>query len=122
MSYRSRFFQIVLSWWAVFYIGLFCLFLLNAFHESYPDEFDNIMGGWYILHGKLIYSGFFTHHGPVPYFLAALLELFSWQSFVRFRIVYAIFLFLFNVFVFWFYKKQTLRLKIAARPKAKYLL
>ncbi len=68
------------------------IFLINGMHESYPDEFDNILGGWYILHGRFIYSGFFTHHGPVAYFLAALVEIFSGRSFVRFRIVYSIFL------------------------------
>lgn len=78
-------------------IFLLLLFLLltNTFHERYPDEFDNILGGWYIIHGKVIYRDFFTHHGPFAYFLAGFLELFSGQSFVRFRIVYALFMFLY---------------------------
>lgn len=72
------------------------IFILDASHESYPDEFDNISGGWLILHGDLIYKSFFTHHGPFPYFLSSFIEIFSGQSFVRFRIVYAIFLVLVN--------------------------
>ncbi|HEV2339149.1 MAG TPA: hypothetical protein VGT05_00085 [Patescibacteria group bacterium] len=84
-----------LFYWAI----IFCIFFINTFHESYPDEFDNILGGWYILHGRLPYVGFFTHHGPVAYFIAALVVLFSGQSFVRFRIVYAVLLFLYTLFV-----------------------
>jgi len=82
------------SFWVhvAYIIGITVLFFLNTFHESYPDEFDNIAGGWDILHGHLLYTGFFTHHGPVPYVLAALIELISGQSFVRFRIVYGFFL------------------------------
>ncbi len=75
-----------------FIVLIFIIFLTNAFHESYPDEFDNILGGWYIIQGKLPYTGFFTHHGPVPYFTAAVITLFTGQSFVAFRIVYAILL------------------------------
>jgi hypothetical protein len=82
-----------LSFWQVaFFVFLVFAFLVNALHESYPDEFDNILGGWFIIHGRLPYIDFFTHHGPVPYFLAGLILLFSGQSFVRFRILYAVFL------------------------------
>lgn len=88
--------------WAV--IALF--FFLNTFHESYPDEFDNILGGWYIIHGRLPYIGFFTHHGPIAYFVAAISVLFSGQSFVRFRIVYALLLFLYTFFIVRFLKKS----------------
>lgn len=75
---------------------LTCFFLLiagilfiNAFHEKYPDEFDNILGGWYIRHGILIYTGFFTHHGPIAYWIAAIFTLISGNSFVFFRILFA---------------------------------
>jgi hypothetical protein len=78
--------------WATFVLIITAIFLANTFHEAYPDEFDNILGGKYILEGKLIYKEHFTHHGPVAYFLAALIEVFSGISFVRFRIVYSLFL------------------------------
>lgn len=78
------------------------IYLSNTFHESYPDEFDNILGGWYILHGRLIYTGFFTHHGPVAYYLAVLVELFSGQSFVWFRFFYAFFLLGITFGTYWY--------------------
>ena len=34
---------------------LLVLFVTNAFHEKYPDEFDSIVGGRYITEGKLPY-------------------------------------------------------------------
>lgn len=94
---------------------LILLFLINAFHESYPDEFDNISGGWFILHGRLLYTGFFTHHGPVPYFIAALVELFSGQSFINFRVVYSLFIFFILVFPYLFIRKSLER-KISFYP------
>lgn len=76
----------------LFLFFITAIFLVNGLHESYPDEFDNIMGGWYSLHGKLIYRDWFTHHGPVAYWVASFIEIFSGQSFVRFRIIYSLFL------------------------------
>lgn len=78
--------------WVVFVLTIAAIFLANGFHESYPDEFDSLLGGKYILQGKLIYREHFTHHGPVAYFLAALIEVFGGISFVRFRIIYSLFL------------------------------
>lgn len=86
-------------WRFVFYVVLIAfIFFVNTLHESYPDEFDNISGGKFILEGKFPSSGFFTHHGPVAYWIAAVVQIFSGTSFVRFRIVYAAFLFLFSLF------------------------
>jgi len=82
------------------------VFFVNGLHESYPDEFDNILGGRYILEGRLPYVGFFTHHGPVPYFLASLLEVFSGFSFVRFRIAYSLFLFILSFGSYFYLKKR----------------
>ena len=90
----------------LFVIVMLGIFLINTLHQSYPDEFDNILGGWYILHGRLIYTGFFTHHGPVAYFLAALVEIFSGRSFVRFRIVYSIFLLAYFLWTYYFLNKR----------------
>lgn len=97
----------------LFWIGVACLFYVNAFHEQYTDEWDNILGGWYILHGRLPYIGFFSHHGPVPYFLAAMLEIFSRRSFVSFRIVYEIFLFLFSLGTLLYLRKSIGKLHTA---------
>ncbi|MBI2031276.1 MAG: hypothetical protein HYT08_01540 [Candidatus Levybacteria bacterium] len=91
---------------ALFGVFIIFLFLANTFHESYPDEFDNILGGWFILQGKLPFTGFFTHHGPIPYFIAALVEIFSGQSFVRFRILYSLFLIGWFIFTYYLLRKS----------------
>lgn len=64
------------------------LSLTNAVHDQYPDEFDSISGGKFIAHGQLPYTGFFTHHNPGAYFLAAAIYLISGASFVKFRLLY----------------------------------
>lgn len=73
-----------------FLLLLFIIFFTNTLHEKYPDEFDNILGGRYILQGILPYSGFFSHHGPIAYFVAAFIDIFSGTSFYKFRIFYSI--------------------------------
>lgn len=94
-------------WFSLGFFGLILIiFLINTFHEQYPDEFDNILGGWYLLHERLIYKDWFTHHGPVSYFISAIVNLFSFHSFVRFRIVYSLFLFILTVGSFAFIKKR----------------
>lgn len=80
---------------SVFFVLILALLLINALHESYPDEFDNILGGKYLLQGIPIYTGFFTHHGPVAYFLSAFILLFSNGSFVVFRLIFAVCIFIF---------------------------
>ena len=85
---------------------LFSIFYSNTFHEEYPDEYDNILGGKFIVHGILPYTGFFSHHGPVGYFLAAILYLLSGSSFVKFRIVYSVFLFLYSLGIYKYLKKS----------------
>ncbi len=84
----------------------FSVLYLNTFHEEYPDEYDNILGGKYIIQGILPYSGFFSHHGPVAYFLSGFLYLFSGQSFVNFRIIYSIFLFLYLIGTYGYIRKS----------------
>lgn len=83
-----------------FFVIILGILLINAFHENYPDEFDNIMGGWYILHGLPIYTGFFTHHGPTAYFLSSLIELIGGRSFVHYRVIFALLIF---GFLLWSY-------------------
>lgn len=99
---RSKHFFIIL----IGFLILYALFYINAFHESYPDEYDNITGGWFIIHGILPYSGFFTHHGPVAYFIAAIVSISSWGSFVKFRIIYSILLFLYLVWSYLFIRRR----------------
>jgi hypothetical protein len=68
------------------------IFVGNTLHESYPDEFDNISGGRFILRGIFPYSGFLAHHGPFAYYLSVVINIFSGVSFVHFRFVYTFFL------------------------------
>jgi hypothetical protein len=90
----------------LFFGVIFAMFMINGLHESYPDEFDNILGGWYILHGNPLYTTYFTHHGPTAYFLAAFVEIFSGNSFFRFRMIYSVFLFVYCLFIYWYFRKS----------------
>ena len=99
---RTKSFYSLLGFVAI----LLFIFLANGLHESYPDEFDNILGGWNTLHGSFLYSSFFTHHGPTAYLIAAVLELFSGNSFFRFRIVYSISLLAFLLYSFWYFRRS----------------
>jgi hypothetical protein len=93
--------RIAIFLWLIIAIVIFT----NTFHEKYPDEFDNILGGQYLSEGQMLYRDYFTHHGPVPYFIAALLMPFSLGSFVLFRIAYATFLFFFFLFSYLFLRR-----------------
>lgn len=90
----------------IYFVSLFCVLLINTFHESYPDEFDNILGGKYLVQGIPIYTGFFTHHGPFAYFLAAFITLFTGNSFVWFRIVFALLLFGYLLWTFLYVRRR----------------
>ena len=70
----------------IYFSLLLVLFVTNAFHEKYPDEFDSIVGGRYITEGKLPYRDWFQHHQPGAYVMAAGVLSFAGQSFVKFRI------------------------------------
>ena len=78
-------------WLIVGFVFLFLIILTNQIHQPYPDEFENILGGWFILHGRLPYIGFFTHHNPFAYFFAAPIVFLSGPSFVKFRIILGVF-------------------------------
>ncbi len=72
------------------FLFLLVIFVANAFHEKYPDEFDSIVGGRYIAEGKVPYRDWFQHHQPGAYVMAAGIFLFTGQSFVKFRVVWEI--------------------------------
>ncbi|MFZ5535493.1 MAG: hypothetical protein ACOY3M_05095 [Patescibacteria group bacterium] len=78
----------VKKYWATVavFLLLLAVFVTNAFHEKYPDEFDSIVGGRYITEGKLPYRDWFQHHQPGAYVMAATILPFSGQSFVKFRV------------------------------------
>ncbi len=72
---------------------LLTVFVTNAFHEKYPDEFDSIVGGRYITEGKLPYRDWFQHHQPGAYVMAAGILPFTGRSFVKFRVGWEIVLY-----------------------------
>lgn len=97
----------------------------NAVHDEYPDEFDSIVGGKFIARLRLPYTGFFTHHNPGAYVLAAVIYLFSGASFVRFRFLYqlAMVIFLFgSQWWLWRHEKSKLFLKIGYSISLVFLL
>ncbi|RJR30228.1 hypothetical protein C4564_00570 [Candidatus Microgenomates bacterium] len=94
------------KWWVVFFLGLLTIHLTNTIHTAFPDEFDNIVGGWYITHGILPYTGFFSHHNPGAYYIAAIITLFTGQSFVAFRYVWAVVLFIWSLLGFLMIQKR----------------
>ncbi len=82
------------NWVTLIVFGLLlAIFVTNAFHEKYPDEFDSIVGGRYITEGKLPYRDWFQHHQPGAYVMAATILPFSGQSFVKFRVGWEVVLF-----------------------------
>ncbi|MCX6731219.1 MAG: hypothetical protein NTZ55_05205, partial [Candidatus Roizmanbacteria bacterium] len=86
------------------FIGI--LFLVNSQYVAYPDEFVNILGGKFILEGKIPYKDFFDHHLPGAWYISALLLLFSFGSFVKFRFFWGIVQFLILFFVGRFIQKR----------------
>ncbi|EKD89829.1 MAG: hypothetical protein ACD_32C00132G0001, partial [uncultured bacterium] len=100
----------------LFFSLLFWVYWTNTFHTNFSDEFDNIVGGWYITKGILPYRGFFSHHNPGAYFISSLIVLFTRQSFVHFRIVWAIALFTTSVMSYVYLTK------IFSKDKLKFFL
>jgi len=82
-----------IHWFHFVYLGIFLVFLTNTLYVTYPDEFVNILGGKFINMGKVPYRDFFDHHLPGAWYLAAILQWFSFGSYVLFRIWWAIFAF-----------------------------
>ena len=76
------------------YIVIFLLFIVNSAYVSYPDEFINLLGGVAIKSGMLPYVHFFDHHVPFAWYLASFFLIFSFKSFILFRLYFAIFTFL----------------------------
>jgi len=44
--------------------------------ESFTDEYEHAMSGWFLIHGLLPYRDFFSHHAPLPLFLGVLAYIF----------------------------------------------
>lgn len=90
----------------ILFLLLFTIFFINTFHEEYPDEYDSIVGGKYILQGKVPYRDWFQHHQPGAYVLSASILPLSGNSFVRFRMILAIVFFFINIGGYFILKKR----------------
>ncbi len=95
--------KIILTFFAII---LFIL-LTNSLHEEYSDEFDSLVGGKYILQGKLIYRDWFQHHQPGAYMVAAGIVIVTGQSFFFFRLGLASFYIVYQLLIFLLLKKST---------------
>lgn len=82
---------------SVFFLVVAVITLVNQLHLYYPDEQENILGGVFINHFRLPYSGFFTHHNPGAYFAASFITAVTGPSFVRFRLMLGFFYLVFYV-------------------------
>lgn len=80
--------------------------LSNALHESFTDEYDNLLGGAVINKGGFLYKGFFSNHGPVAYYLAAGIELISQRDFFNFRVIYQNIIWTVEVLLIYFLLKR----------------
>ena len=86
------------------FIGV--IFLVNSQYVAYTDEFVNILGGKFILEGKVPYRDFFDHHLPGAWYLSAMILLFSFGSFIKFRYFWGIIQFVILYFVSRFVQKK----------------
>lgn len=89
--------------WIFLFLGL--IILTNQIHSSYEDEFENILGGRYLITLRFPYTDFFTHHNPGAFFVSAVINLLSGVSFVRFRILLGL-LFLISYILFYIFVKK----------------
>jgi hypothetical protein len=69
------------------------VFVVNALYVAYPDEYVNILAGKAINEGKYAYSGFFDHHLPMAWYIAASLLKLTFNNFVLFRVAWALLVF-----------------------------
>jgi hypothetical protein len=106
-NFLNKNWKIILIW-----VILGLILLVNTIHEKYPDEFDNILGGYLISKGFLIYKDFFSHHHPLPYWVSGLISLFTKQSFIKFRLGLAVFWWVAGL-GFWKYFKKRFGWKVS---------
>src|SRR5206468_5599390 len=64
------------------FAGLHLLFIPLEFSS---DEGDNLLGGWLVSQGQVVYRDFFSQHTPFGYIYAALFELLCGRNWVVHR-------------------------------------
>jgi putative flippase GtrA len=79
----------------------FVLALWQSRFGGFVDEDDNILGGWLLLYrGELPYTGYFSHHMPLAYFVAAPIVAVTGTDLVMFRFVFAVLMFLWLLLIY----------------------
>lgn len=71
--------------------------LMTSANGWFADEDDNILGGILINHDILPYTGFFSHHAPLTYFISAILTFFTGDNLGAFRIIFFLVIFTINI-------------------------
>lgn len=71
-------------------VAIISFLLLCTFCSIAPfmDETDNMLGGWVIAHGGVLYRDYVTQHPPFAYYLSAVFALFGAKSVEQFRLSY----------------------------------
>ena len=85
---------------------VFIFFMVGTRYVDFPDEYVNVLAGKSILRGGLPYRDFWDHHLPGAWYIASALLLFSGKSFVVFRLLYALIVFVsFGALARWIYRR-----------------
>jgi hypothetical protein len=91
---REHRFEVMLS------AGVFVLHQLAAPHQQFVDEYDAMSGGMLVKRGLVPYKDFFSHHMPLPYFVAAGIMLFTGSDLWALRSVFQFLLFLWSLGIY----------------------
>jgi len=69
---------------------LLAMLLLSSQYGLHGDEADNLLGGYRIAHGATLYTGYWSHHMPLPYYLAAGLAFVAGHDIILLRLAFAV--------------------------------
>jgi len=87
----------------IFFLFLtLAIFIVNSFYGDFCDEWDNILGGKLINNGFYPYSGFFSHHFPLPYFISSIINIFSGTNIIFFRLIFELFLAIWLISIYFY--------------------
>lgn len=96
---RNKFHSSNIKFWeSATLLVLFIFFIIQAQYNFFGDEYDNMLGGKLINEGILLYRDYFSHHMPLPYYLAALINLISGPSPLNIRYIFLIILYAWLLF------------------------
>jgi len=68
------------------------LFIFGCEIQPFDDEYEVLLGGQYLLEQVSIYGEYFSHHQPLPYYTAAVLEFLSLGHVYIIRILWSLIL------------------------------